>query len=429
MSRFLQKLGWVRLPKNRSVLLCVPDIRACRGLPALVEALERELPRTSLFFIAGAQEAERWIAENIAHGEILSLPLNSAPTSLLFLLLARARLLVALSDPFWLPNRFMAKAYDIGIPVIVTRSRMSEAQSRPASRAGMARMIDWWEPADQEARLALAGLGVDAVRIAASLSDEHQPMAPESLGVLRRLAARRPPIRRPLQRLVLAAIDDPRLRRFVALRARRLDSLDAFRHALGAPGTIMCLGNGPSCEDPLLADHICDVLFRVNYRWRGRGKFTAADVVFTGQKRTLFSVHPPIFAFQTRRAEGQLVTHQIFNPLCRRMTYVTLERLGIVKGDWDAIRPTNGATMIAAAVALKPRKLVIGGIDLFEDPAGAYPGDSATPNTYVPVHDPQLEIRFILETLAEFKGELVIAGDVLKARWSEFRSRLAHGGK
>jgi hypothetical protein len=427
MSRLLQKLGWVRLPKNRSVLLCVPDLLACRALPAIVDALNRELPRTSLFFMAGSREAERWVAENIAHGEVLSLPLNSAPTSLLFLLLTRARLLIAMTDPFWLPNSFVAKAYDIGIPVIVFCSRLGEAESWPASRASLARMIDWWEPADQEVRLALAGLDVEAGRISASLFDDIKPLAPESLGVLRRLAARRPPIRRPLQRLVLAAIENPHFGNFIAMRARRLDSLQAFRRELGAPQTIMCLGNGPSCEDPLLADHGCDALFRVNYRWRGRGKFTAADVVFTGQKRTLFSVRPRIFAFQTRRAEGQLVTHQIFNPLCRRMIYVTLERLGIVKGDWDAIRPTNGATMIAAAVALEPQKLVIGGIDLFEDPAGAYPGDSATPNAYVPVHDPQLELRFILETLAQFKGELIIAGDILKAKWSEFKSRRTPG--
>jgi len=420
MSRFLQKLGWVRLPKNRSVLLCVPDLPACGALPALVDALNRELPRTSLFFIAGSRDSERWIAENMARGEVLSLPLNSAPTSLLFLLLTRARLLIAMADPFWLPRSILAKAYDIGIPVIVLRSRLGDTESWPASRANLARMIDWWEPWDQEARLALAGLDVEAGRMSASLSDDDQPMLPESSGVLRRLAARRPPNRRPLQRLVLAAIENPRFGHVIAMRARRLDSLQAFRRELGAPQTIMCLGNGPSCEDPLLDGHGCDALFRVNYRWRGRGKFTAADVVFTGQKRTLFSVRPHIFAFQTRRAEGQLVTHQIFNPLCRRMIYVTLERLGIVEGDWDAIRPTNGATMIAAAIALEPRKLVIAGIDLFGDPAGAYPGDSATLNAYVPVHDPQLELRFILETLAKFKGELIIVGDVLKAKWSEF---------
>jgi hypothetical protein len=420
MSRFLQKLGWVRLPKNRSILLCVPDRPACRALPALVDALNRELPRTSLFFIAGTRETERWIVENIAQGEVLSLPLNSAPTSLLFLLLTRARLLIALADPFWLPHSFLAKAYDVGIPVMVIGSRLGETESWSQSRTSLARKIDWWEPADQEARFALAGLPVEAGRISASLSADNQSMLPESLAVLRRLAARRPPIRRPLQRLVLAAMENPRFGHVIAMRARRLDSLQAFRRELGAPQTIMCLGNGPSCEDPLLDRHACDALFRVNYRWRGRGKFTAADVVFTGQKRTLFSVRPRIFAFQTRRAEGQLVTHHVFNPLCRRMMYVTLERLGIVEGDWDAIRPTNGATMIAAAIALEPRKLVIGGIDLFEDPAGAYPGDSATPNAYVPVHDPQLELRFILETLAKFKGELIIVGDVLKAKWSEF---------
>src|SRR5215208_8176593 len=152
MSRFLQKLGWVRLPKNRSVLLCVPDLPACGALPALVDALNRELPRTSLFFIAGSRDSERWIAENMARGEVLSLPLNSAPTSLLFLLLTRARLLIAMADPFWLPRSILAKAYDIGIPVIVLRSRLGEAESWPASRASLARMIDWWEPWDQEAR-------------------------------------------------------------------------------------------------------------------------------------------------------------------------------------------------------------------------------------------------------------------------------------
>jgi hypothetical protein len=81
--------------------------------------------------------------------------------------------------------------------------------------------------------------------------------------------------------------------------------------------------------------------------------------------------------------------------------------------------------MIAAAVALEPRKLIIGGIDLFEDPAGAYPGDAATPNAYVAVHDAQTELKYVLETLAKFRGELVILGSVLNAKWKEFRLQLS----
>ena len=55
--------------------------------------------------------------------------------------------------------------------------------------------------------------------------------------------------------------------------------------------------------------------------------------------------------------------------------------------------------MIATAVALQPRRLIIAGIDMFSDPSGAYPGDDSTPNAYVLVHDADLERRFIMETL------------------------------
>jgi hypothetical protein len=234
------------------------------------------------------------------------------------------------------------------------------------------------------------------------------------------LIGRRPPVRRPLQRIVLWALGRPTLRALLRFRVQRIESLEAFRDALGDPQTIMCLGNGPSSETPALADMAHDCLFRVNHRWHVRGFLSKPDVVFAGQKRTLFTLKGPIFAFQTRTTEGHLVTHQIFNPFCGRMRYVTLERLGIVTPrDEGGVRPSNGATMLAAAVALQPAKLIVAGIDLFQHPEGSYPGDRETPNAYVPAHDRDHEIRLILDVLGSYRGELVIVGEVLAQQLRE----------
>ena len=43
----------------------------------------------------------------------------------------------------------------------------------------------------------------------------------------------------------------------------------ALNDRLGRPTTILCLGNGPSSEDPRIPpEHDC--LFRVNWVWRKR---------------------------------------------------------------------------------------------------------------------------------------------------------------
>ena len=82
------------------------------------------------------------------------------------------------------------------------------------------------------------------------------------------------------------------------------------------------------------------------------------------------------------------------------------------------VRPTNGATMLATAVALNPPRIVIAGIDLFADPAGAYPGDAQTSNDYVVVHERSIEIDFILKTLKSYRGELIILGKPLAEKWA-----------
>ena len=417
MRAILGRLGWVSLPQHRSVVLCVPDVDACIYASQLVDQWRQQQPRTSFFFVAGDKKSAGWLSRQ-CHEPRIDFPIESAPTSLMFLLMARVRIIICLGDPFWLPPKLLDKAYGMGVPLIVARCKI--AKSRQHTRIKKSHLIDWWEPQDQETVWQLRELGVEADRIA-SPSALEKPST-QSWAKLQELSARRPPLRRPLQRLVQQVLDRPHGRKLLERRAKRVNSIEELRHALDQPQSILCLGNGPSCEDPALDGFSYNSLFRVNYRWRSRGKFTKADVVFTGQKRTLFSVRPRIFGFQTQRAEVHLVTHQIFNPLCRRMTYVTLERFGILKGEiWDRLRPTNGATMIAAAVALKPRRLIIGGIDLFEDPAGAYPGDTTTPNAYVAVHDAQAELKFVLETLDQFEGELIIVGDVLKQKWCQFR--------
>jgi hypothetical protein len=422
MSGVLNSLGWVPLPPNRTVVLCVADLDACPYATHVVARWRTDQPRTSFFLIAGDEKARSWLSTHCDE-PVINFPINSAPTSLLFVLMTRVRVIMSIGDPSWLPARLLGKAYEMGVPLILTR--FSLARSGPSQDlVRMGHLVDWWEPLDRVAEEQLKSFGIPADRIAAVPELRTEP-SPESWTVLKQLSARRPPVRRRLQQLVMRGLEQPFWRKLIERRAKRLNSIEEFRDALGRPQTILCLGNGPSCEDPVLEQYAYDALFRVNYRWRSRGRFTKADVVFTGQKRTLFSVHPRIFAFQTQRAEAQLITHHIFNPLCRPMRYVTLERLGVLGGEtWDRIRPTNGATMIAAAVAIRPQKLIIGGIDLFENPAGAYPGDTATPNAYVAVHDPGTELRYILETLAGFRGEVIIIGEILKRKVSQGSSQL-----
>ena len=104
------------------------------------------------------------------------------------------------------------------------------------------------------------------------------------------------------------------------------------------------------------------------------------------------------------------------------MRFVTAERLGVLapRSDWGEAVPTNGAYMLATAVALRPARLVVAGIDLFRHQGGAYPGDPTTPNAYTPRHAAELDERVILATLAAYTGELVIIGDVLRGLWEDF---------
>src|SRR3546814_11606792 len=107
-------------------------------------------------------------------------------------------------------------------------------------------------------------------------------------------------------------------------------------------------------------------------------------MVFTGSSSTLSAVRDAIFGLETIRSEARLLVSRLLPPRLGRLRYAAIERLGLFLYEprLRDVRPNNGAIMLATAVALQPRHLVVAGVDLFNHPAGAYPGAAVTPNAY-----------------------------------------------
>lgn len=208
---------------------------------------------------------------------------------------------------------------------------------------------------------------------------------------------------------------------------RRIDDLDALRQRLRGPRSILCLGNGPSSEDPRLDGYAHDCLIRVNWRWQARRFLDRPDIVFVGDPRTFRHVPPSIFGLWSVRHEHAMLLRRLTSCGPVPMTYFTVERLTPLAAEsrWPA-RPTNGALAILTAALLAPERLVIAGIDLFSHPAGRYPGEPQTRNDYASVHDPEVELDLIDLALRGFRGEVVILSDALRRRLDARRERTAH---
>ena len=196
----------------------------------------------------------------------------------------------------------------------------------------------------------------------------------------------------------------------------RIDTWAALAERLHNPRTVLCLGNGPSSEDPQLESLDHDCLFRINWRWKERGLLVHPQVVFVGDPATLSKVDGAVFGIWNRSLEqGMLLRHLITRGV-GIMRYVTMERISPLVRDrvWPA-RPTNGALMIAAAAALNPARLIIAGIDLYQHPEGRYPGDLLATNAYSRCHARTTDLDIIRLALAGYGGEVTILGDALKA--------------
>lgn len=187
-----------------------------------------------------------------------------------------------------------------------------------------------------------------------------------------------------------------------------------LRRRLGAPASILCLGNGPSSEDPTMLRVAADCLFRVNWIWRARGVLTEPRLVFTADPDLPPLRRRPLVAFP-RREEGVPI-------LARQALRLRPPRGHLFLGDLPDFAgelasepiPTNGALMIAVAAALRPRRLIIAGVDLYAHPAGRYPGDGDALDGYGRQHGRERDLALIRAALAAYDGEVEIVGDALK---------------
>lgn len=198
------------------------------------------------------------------------------------------------------------------------------------------------------------------------------------------------------------------------LARRRYDDWQDLRRRLGEPRTVMCLGNGPSSEDPRLATIEHDCLIRVNWRWIERGFLTRPDLVFVGDAATLHRVDSCVYGLWSIELERAMLLRHLVVRGPRAMEFATIERLSplAAASRWPA-RPSNGALAILTAVGLAPERIVIGGIDLFSHPDGRYPGVPDACNDYASVHRRDVELELIASALSSFGGEVVIVGDIL----------------
>lgn len=424
LSAIGQSLGFVPRRKGKSVLVWVANLEALARLEPILAELCRRNPRVHIYPVSPSSAVRaRLAAQEWADG-VLAPPAQFGPAMRLFLWRPRAQLLLLADEPDQRAARLIDHAAASDISVVVVRfSEAPPGSPKTAGSGGWRSRVDLFVIFDAVGADVLHRHAVDPQKVlqldardegaASAVMDAVQPL----------IAARRMslgsdgPDDQAASGWVRALMSSPVLAPLIRWKYKRIDTLEALRAALGAPGTIMCLGNGPSSEDPRLRDLPYDALFRVNHFWQPRGILTEPDGVFTGLRATIKAVRKPVvFVFQTREEEQKLLLKCL--AMMRRIVFATADRLGVMDFEsFGVFQPTNGAVMLATAVALQPKRLIVAGIDMYQHPAGSYPGDSGTPNAYTVHHDRDTELQFILGAFDRFQGELVILSEVLDGYW------------
>jgi len=411
---FRQRLGHLDAACPRSFWIVAETPEQVQAVDGVIAGLRREYPRVRLAFASNRETTRAWLTDRFPDDVVVPLPFDVGPAVCAHMDRLKPRMMILLDGADGVGKRLLKRLGWWQIPVVWLAGANREMTS--LDDFALDQIARFFVP-DHAAREFPARQGVPPSKVvvpagSAAVLQELAALIRQDLKIKRSEGRR---IRSAIEGLLLGALSRPLGRRLLSPWAERLDDLDTVAAALGHPRSIMCLGNGPSSEDPALRAMGHDCIFRVNDMWLDRGILTDAAMVFTGDKRAVRRLPNASFAFQTARAEGRLMRAHILSGRVRRVRYTVMERLGILFDgtDWGA-KPTNGMAMIALAVALKPQRIIIGGIDLFAHPAGSYPGHSATANAYTPLHEKDVELRIIKHYLGQYDGEVVVVGDVLR---------------
>ena len=424
LENLLTQSGFGIRASAPSLLFLGESQAAFEAVAPVLDRLARGEQRVDCFLSAADATLRRWLEERFPGFIAVPPPFGIGPVRASYLRRLKVRTVILLEREALLNPAYASNLKKRAIPLVLLSGR-GTASLEPVTRSGYAPEL--LVAVDRTAVKTIKG---DArLRLFPSKTGQMDPSSATGiLEVLIPLAGRNVKwsnrsdrrLRRWFGQRLFHALDSclsTRLRPYV----RRFDTLTALAKQLGNPATILCLGNGPSCEDPRLHGMAYDALFRVNHSWMERDLFTRADVVFTGGHATMRVVKSAILGLQDESGEKALLMNRGPGMLKSPIQYCVMNRLGtyLTDFDWGEHRPTNGAAMIAAAVALKPKRLIIAGVDLFQHPDGSYPGDKSTANAYTPAHTLDKELAFIFLQLDQFAGEIVIIGDALEREWRQ----------
>jgi hypothetical protein len=412
----VQRLGFFPPVGARTIWVHGEDSRDFDAVDELLGALRDRYPRLQLALTSNREQTRVRLGDRYPNALVLPTPFAVGVRRFFKRLNPRVVLLLGSPDPLAAP--VVKRAEQRGIALVAIRTAPSDIGiDRMTELAAVERFLVRSDAEREE--LLRAGARNDRIAVIGATAAIRLPTDP----ILEELA---PLLRRDLKALrhsrdggwlsrTMDLVNSRAGQWLLAWRSTRIADLEELRRRLGDPETILCLGNGPSSEDSRLREIHFDVLFRVNWQWLRRGLLTEPDVVFTGDQQTVKNLRSPIFGIQTTETETRLLLTRILSPTAPRLEYVTLERLPLFlnEGRWDA-KPTNGAAMLALAAALQPKRLIISGIDLFQHPAGSYPGDEQTVNAYTPRHDRDVEVQIIETALDGFRGEITILSEPLR---------------